>query len=117
MAALRHVLLYNHEYEIYKSHHRRVSNFFILFSDHFEFDFIDRSRMLRLCLFIYPTRYNQLKIKKKINNIYWNINGIPNLDDLIKKEHLCLFANIVRGDRDSRANLMPIYGDLYQIKL
>ena len=24
---------------------------------------------------------------------------------------------IVRGDRDSRANLMPIYGDLYQIKL
>ena len=22
---------------------------------------------------------------------------------------------IVRGDRDSRANLMPIYGDLYQI--
>ena len=26
-------------------------------------------------------------------------------------------ASIVRGDRDSRANLMPIYGDLYQIKL
>ena len=25
--------------------------------------------------------------------------------------------NLVRGDRDSRANLMPIYGDLYQIKL
>ena len=24
---------------------------------------------------------------------------------------------LVRGDRDSRANLMPIYGDLYQIKL
>ena len=24
---------------------------------------------------------------------------------------------IVRGDRDSRATLMPIYGDLYQIKL
>ena len=24
---------------------------------------------------------------------------------------------IVRGERDSRANLMPIYGDLYQIKL
>ena len=24
---------------------------------------------------------------------------------------------IVRGDQDSRANLMPIYGDLYQIKL
>ena len=24
---------------------------------------------------------------------------------------------IVRGARDSRANLMPIYGDLYQIKL
>ena len=23
---------------------------------------------------------------------------------------------IVRGDRDSRANLMPIYGDLYQNK-
>ena len=26
------------------------------------------------------------------------------------------FPEIVRGDRDSRANLMPIYGDLYQIK-
>ena len=25
--------------------------------------------------------------------------------------------DLVRGDRDSRANLMPIYGDLYQIKL
>ena len=25
--------------------------------------------------------------------------------------------DIVRGDRYSRANLMPIYGDLYQIKL
>ena len=24
---------------------------------------------------------------------------------------------VVRGDRDSRAILMPIYGDLYQIKL
>ena len=24
---------------------------------------------------------------------------------------------IVRGDQDSRATLMPIYGDLYQIKL
>ena len=24
---------------------------------------------------------------------------------------------LVRGDRDSRANLMPIYDDLYQIKL
>ena len=27
------------------------------------------------------------------------------------------FCYLVRGDRDSRANLMPIYGDLYQIKL
>ena len=26
-------------------------------------------------------------------------------------------GGLVRGDRDSRANLMPIYGDLYQIKL
>ena len=25
--------------------------------------------------------------------------------------------NLVRGARDSRATLMPIYGDLYQIKL
>ena len=25
--------------------------------------------------------------------------------------------HLVRGDRDSGANLMPIYGDLYQIKL
>ena len=24
---------------------------------------------------------------------------------------------LVRGDRDSRATLMPIYGDLYQVKL
>ena len=29
----------------------------------------------------------------------------------------CRWHFIVRGDRDSRANLMPIYGDLYQIKL
>ena len=27
------------------------------------------------------------------------------------------FHPLVRGDLDSRANLMPIYGDLYQIKL
>ena len=33
----------------------------------------------------------------------------------ILREHI--FAGIVRGARDSRANLMPIYGDLYQIKL
>ena len=26
-------------------------------------------------------------------------------------------SKLVRGDRDSRTNLMPIYGDLYQIKL
>ena len=33
--------------------------------------------------------------------------------------HFQKMANhtIVRGDRDSRATLMPIYGDLYQIKL
>ena len=30
---------------------------------------------------------------------------------------ISMFHCIVRGDRDSRANLMPIYGDLYQIKL
>ena len=30
---------------------------------------------------------------------------------------LLILSHIVRGDRDSRANLMPIYGDLYQIKL
>ena len=28
-----------------------------------------------------------------------------------------LVFGIVKGDQDSRANLMPIYGDLYQIKL
>ena len=28
-----------------------------------------------------------------------------------------LHSHLVRGDRDSRATLMPIYGDLYQIKL
>ena len=26
-------------------------------------------------------------------------------------------GDLVRGDRDSRANMVPIYGDLYQIKL
>ena len=34
--------------------------------------------------------------------------------------YFCPYSNqspIVRGDRGSRANLMPIYGDLYQIKL
>ena len=28
-----------------------------------------------------------------------------------------IYNKVVRGHRDSRANLMPIYGDLYQIKL
>ena len=28
-----------------------------------------------------------------------------------------LIKLVVRGDRDSRANLMPFYGGLYQIKL
>ena len=32
--------------------------------------------------------------------------------DTFDKTHV-----LVRGDRDSRATLMPIYGDLYQIKL
>ena len=31
--------------------------------------------------------------------------------------HIISVAVLVRGDRDSRANLMPICGDLYQIKL
>ena len=31
--------------------------------------------------------------------------------------HSSVYVLIVRGDRDSRATLMPIYGDLYQIKL
>ena len=30
---------------------------------------------------------------------------------------ILFISTLVRGDRDSRANLMPIYGDLYQIKL
>ena len=34
-----------------------------------------------------------------------------------KSHALAQFYYIVRGDQDSRANLMPIYGDLYQIKL
>ena len=37
---------------------------------------------------------------------------LPKRDAIIKSK-----SNIVRGDRDSRATLMPIYGDLYQIKL
>ena len=36
-------------------------------------------------------------------NIFWGMNI------------LWIFL-LVRGDRDSRANLMPIYSDLYQIK-
>ena len=53
------------------------------------------------------------------------------LDDVEKQKVTCLLNKfkdifskgewdlglIVRGDRDSRATLMPIYGDLYQIKL
>ena len=31
--------------------------------------------------------------------------------------NLNIVHGLVRGDRDYRANLMPIYGDLYQIKL
>ena len=39
---------------------------------------------------------------------------IPPISDFLKP--IMKLAFIVRGDRDSRANLMPIYGDLYQIK-
>ena len=38
---------------------------------------------------------------------YW-IVSIPDL---------CTLTYFSQGDRDSRANLIPIYGDLYQIKL
>ena len=34
-----------------------------------------------------------------------------------KENNIFKIVQLVRGDRDSRANLMPIYGDLYQIKL
>ena len=36
---------------------------------------------------------------------------------MVKLSYYTVLNVIVRGDRDSRANLMPIYGDLYQIKL
>ena len=39
------------------------------------------------------------------------------LDSIYHMIFTLLKAVLVRGDRDSRANLMPIYGDLYQIKL
>ena len=32
-------------------------------------------------------------------------------------EETAIQQRVVRGDQDSRANLMPIYGDLYQIKV
>ena len=37
--------------------------------------------------------------------------------DIRRLEGIVIMNYIVRGDRDSRANLMPIYGDLYHIKL
>ena len=40
---------------------------------------------------------------------FFSVQGL----NFIKLYHT---TDIVRGDRDSRANLMPIYGDLYQIK-
>ena len=43
------------------------------------------------------------------------MNGLAaTADENVKVVHILV---IVRGDRDSRANLMPIYGDRYQIKL
>ena len=43
---------------------------------------------------------------------------ITRLDSLIHLLWLYMrVCIIVRDDRDSRATLMPIYGDLYQIKL
>ena len=50
--------------------------------------------------------------KKKKKTIFFDIECH---DSYLMK---CLHNNIiVRGDQDSRANLMPIYGNLYQIKL
>ena len=48
-----------------------------------------------------------------------NLSGFRILYNIIKGKLFIVYTqNIaVRGDRDSRANLMPIYGDLYQIKL
>ena len=46
-------------------------------------------------------------------SVCFRFNTVPDM----KINQIELLLRIVRGDRDSRANLMPIYGDLYQIKL
>ena len=53
-----------------------------------------------------------VKIIDQINNIFAKDKEFSN--DFKGDYSL---EEIVRGDRDSRATLMPIYGDLYQIKL
>ena len=57
------------------------------------------------------------RIHKQSNNNYYKQN--MNCVYTIKSQAYDKTTNcaIVRGDRDSRATLMPIYGDLYQIKL
>ena len=59
----------------------------------------------------WPPDMRQLKIhvNQSFKRVFW---------DTMYLVALGIKCNvIVRGDRDSRANLMPIYGDLYQIKL
>ena len=50
-------------------------------------------------------------------HILRTISAASSLKILCKYLYSVKCYDIVRGDRDSRANLMPIYGDLYQIKL
>ena len=57
----------------------------------------------------------QFKANQSNNWIFSYASVKVNIILLFK--HILFFFLIVRGDRDSRATLMPIYGDLYQIKL
>ena len=64
-----------------------------------------------------PTRLiNSIKHEHSCKIFYFFNVLIESISDFIlfSKEFV---YDIVRGDQDSRANLMPIYGDLYQIKL
>ena len=72
--------------------------------------------ILLMCVFTVRVFYtsNAMSTVSSENNYYMDSSeGLS--DYIIQRNNISRL--LVRGDRDSRATLMPIYGDLYQIKL
>ena len=61
-----------------------------------------------------PTNIHENNIASDMSTV---VNETPNEMQTSKNKTNDQMSVVVRDDRDSRANLMPIYGDLYQIKL